>query len=124
MCCSSQLGLAFLHLALEGSTPEIRQATQGAIAAAAVRLPQLTSYVIRDAVNTFLSRAPPAPKAASSTDEQARPWNKHSRLSALLLSAVSFDTELDLAIREDIIVEFVIIGHHHLVGMLWVIFVC
>lgn len=111
----SQLGLPFLHLVLEGSTPEIRQATQTAVAESTVRLPQLTSSVIRDAVNTFLSRGPPASKAASSTDEQAKPWNRHARLSALLLSAVSFDSNLDLEIREDIIVELIIIGHHHLV---------
>jgi len=119
---SAQLGLAFLHLALEGSSPEIRQATQTAVAAFTARLPQLTSCVIRDAVNAFLSRGPPASKAAASTDEQHKPWNKHARLSAILLSAVSFEADLDLTTREDMIVELVILGHHHLVCMFLSIF--
>jgi len=113
----SQLGLVFLHLALDGSTPEIRQATQTAVAESTARLPQLTNCVIRDSVNTFISRGPPASKAASSAEDLAKPWNDHARLSALLLSSVSFDVDLDLTIREDLIVELIVIGHHDLVCM-------
>lgn len=87
------------------------------MAESTARDPLLTISVIRDAVNTFLSRGPPASKVAASVDEPAKPWNRHARLSALLLSAVSFDTDLDLATREDMITELIIIGHHSLVCM-------
>jgi Generalcontrol nonderepressible 1 (Gcn1) N-terminal len=113
-----------LHLALEGSTPEVRQGTMTAVAESTLGLPHLTSSVIRDAVNTFLSRSPPASKAASSSEEHAKPWNKHLRLSALLLSSVSFDADLDLAVREDMVVELIIIGHHHLTCTLFLSLPC
>jgi hypothetical protein len=82
-----------------------------------VRDPQLTSHVIRDAVNIFLTRGPPASKLAASIDEPAKPWNRHARLSALLLSTVSYDADLDLGTREDLIADLIIIGHHDLVCM-------
>ncbi|GLB43526.1 putative ARM repeat-containing protein [Lyophyllum shimeji] len=113
----SQLGLVLLHLTLEGSTPEIRREVHPVVQRCMVRLPQLTNRVVRDGLNTFLSRGIPSPKSAvaASSDDGAVPWNKQSRLSALLLSAVSLAAETDLAVRQDMVAELIILGHHHLI---------
>lgn len=109
----------FVHLVLESSSPAIRRDVHSVIIANAGRQPQLTNRVIRDALTTFVSRGTPLPKpgAAGSADEAPKPWNKHSRLSTLISSAVSFDDTLELSIREDIIVELITLGHHHLICM-------
>jgi hypothetical protein len=113
----SQLGLVFVHLALEGSSPAVRRDVHTAIVANTTRQPQLTNRVIRDALNTFLSRGTPTTLKPGAADEEPKPWNKHARLSSLLSGAVSFDDDLELGVREDMIVELVILGHHHLICM-------
>lgn len=110
----SQLGLVFVHLVLEGSSPEIRREVHNLVKCNASRRPQLINRVIRDALTTFVSRGTPVLKAISA-DEPPKPWNKHSRLSTLILSAVSFDDTLALTVREEIIVELIVLGHHHLI---------
>lgn len=104
----------FVHLVLESSSPAIRRDVHSVIIANTRRQPQLINRVIRDALTTFVSRGTPSPKPTS-TDEAPKPWNKHSRLSTLISSAVSFDDNLELSVREDIIVELIILGHHHLI---------
>ena len=71
-------------------------------------------------MTTFLTRGvsalkPSAP--ASSTEEAAvnQPWNKHARLASLLLSIVSYSDEIDTLLREEAIVELVILAHHPLI---------
>lgn len=112
----SQLGLALLHLGLEGSSPEIRREVHTVIESYSTVLPQLINCVLRDGMNTFLSRGIPPSKSITSGPEEATiSWNRHSRLSTLLLSAVSFSEELEVAIREDMIVELIVLGHHHMI---------
>ena len=64
---------------------------------------------------SFLSRGHPSSKTASTpTDDQVQSWNKHSRLSTLLLSIVSFGDDVDLSLRETAVVEHIILAHHGL----------
>ncbi|KAG6864935.1 hypothetical protein C0991_006286 [Blastosporella zonata] len=109
----SQLGLVLIHLILDGSTPEIRREVNAVVERCTKVLPELTNKVVRDGLNAFLARGTPVSK--SSDDGSSVPWNKHSRLVALLLSAVSFDEEAEPKVREGVIVETVLIGHHHLI---------
>ncbi|KAF8063638.1 armadillo-type protein [Lyophyllum atratum] len=113
----SQLGLVSIHLTLEGSAPEVRREVNTVVERCTALLPELTNRVVRDGLNTFLSRGMPLskPTTSSSAEETTVPWNKHSRLSVLLLSVVSFPEGADLKVREDMIVELIILGHHHLV---------
>ncbi|KAF5368138.1 hypothetical protein D9615_010210 [Tricholomella constricta] len=113
LCGKSQLGLVLLHLALDGSTPQIRREVNAVVTRCTANLPELTNRIVRDGLNTLLARGPPA--SARSGEESIMPWNKHSRLSALLLSAVKFPEEVELPVREDLIVKLIILGHHHLI---------
>jgi hypothetical protein len=84
--------------------------------AATAVAPELTNSVIRDALTTFVSRGLPTPKSSTAGDEQPSAlWNKHSRLSALLLSAVAFKDDVDPSIRENSIVKLIVLGHHPLI---------
>ncbi|TFK45118.1 armadillo-type protein [Crucibulum laeve] len=111
----TQLGLIFVHLALDAQSPEIRKDVYTIIERSTQREPQLTHKVIRDALSTFIARGPPASKASGSPDEQVIPWNKHSRLSIVLFALVSFATEADIALREDLVAQLIILGHHPLI---------
>lgn len=121
-----QLGLAFVHLGVDGSTPDIRRRVNLVLQAASVRQPELTNLVMRDAMAVFLSRAwtstgpvtSTTTTAAGSTEESSAagtPWNKHTRLSALLLSAVNFGPGVDAGVRENAIANLIIVAHHTLV---------
>ncbi|KAG6884723.1 hypothetical protein C0993_008704 [Termitomyces sp. T159_Od127] len=113
----TQLGLALIHLSLDGSTPKIRREVNALVERSTAALPELTNCIIRDGLTSFLARGPPTSKAASSTstDETSALWTKHSRLSNLLLSAVSFPEDIKPETRENIIVHAILLSHHHLI---------
>ncbi|THU98405.1 ARM repeat-containing protein [Dendrothele bispora CBS 962.96] len=105
----TQLGLAFLHLAVNGNSPDVRRNVNAALAATTVLYPRLTNSMVHDAVAAFLSRFP-------STPSEDVVWNKHSRVAGLLLSAAAFGSEVDVATREDVVVDSLILTHHYLVS--------
>ena len=115
----TQLGLVLVHLCLEGSTPETRREVNAVVERSIAALPELTNRVVRDGLTAFLARGPPASKAFTTTsvDETSVSWNKHSRLSNLLLSAVSFVEDTEPNVKEVIVVHSILLSHHHLICM-------
>lgn len=118
--CRSQFGLVYVHLGVDSQSPEIRRSVNASLVNSAVVAPQLTKKIIREALTTFLARGPPSPSkpSTSNTSEEAtiaQPWNKHSRLSSLLLSTVSFSDDIDTVLREDAVIELIILAHHPLI---------
>ncbi|KAG5642517.1 hypothetical protein DXG03_002618 [Asterophora parasitica] len=109
----TQLGLVLLHLSLDGTTPQTRREVNVVVSRCAARFPELTNRVVRDGLSAFLARG--IPSSAKSAEDGGQPWNKHSRLSTLLLSAINLPDEIELTVREDLIVKLIILGHHHLV---------
>lgn len=114
---SSQLGLVYVHLGVESQHPEVRKLVNGSLVEATARAPQLTDRVIREALTTFLTRGPTSQKATAGSlaEEHSQPWNKNSRLSTLLLSTVTFGEEVGSTLRENTIVELIILSHHNLI---------
>lgn len=110
----------FLYQAVEGSSLEVRKGTYTVIETLANMHPELTNHMVRDAVTAFISRGKPSSPSAKPTesteDASEKPWNKESRLSAFVMSAVSFGAQphIELALREELIAELVIVGHHQL----------
>jgi hypothetical protein len=116
---SSQIGLTFLHLAVNSPSSEVRRNVNTVIEASTTQRPQLTNHIMRDALMVFLSEGKPSSKGAIvMAEEQDISWNKHPRLFAILLSTVAFRGDLDLAVREDLLVELVVMAHHHLIRSL------
>ncbi|CAA7260345.1 unnamed protein product [Cyclocybe aegerita] len=110
----THLGAVFIHFGIDSRFPEIRRRVSASLVELAAFSPGLVSKVIRDALFAFLSKGVPTAKATPS-DETVVPWNKHSRLAALLLSIVSFEETVDTSLRENIVVDFIVLAHHHLI---------
>jgi hypothetical protein len=108
---SSQLGLIYMHLSINSQSPEIRRDVNVSLVEATSKAPALTTRVVRDSLTTFLSRGTSLQK---SPNEESS--HKHSRLSAVLLASVSFGDEVDQLVRENAVVETVVLAHHHLMS--------
>ena len=122
---SSQLGSIYIHLSINSQSPEIRRDVNVSLVEAASKAPVLTSRVVRDSLTTFLSHSASLQKSPNlSPEESSHQWNKHSRLSAVLLASVSFGDEVDHLVREIAVVETVVLAHHHLMSSFLIILVC
>lgn len=87
------------------------------IVAAAAKLPKLTNDAVREALTVYLSRPASGPKVpipSSSDDPTPLPVNKQGRLSGMLLSAVNFAEDIETQIREEALVQYVVVAHHPL----------
>lgn len=114
---SSQLGSIYIHLSINSQSPEIRRDVNVSLVEAASKAPALTSRVVRDSLTTFLSRSTSLQKSPNlSPEESSHQWSKHGRLSAVLLASVSFGDEVDQSVRENAVVETVVLAHHHLMS--------
>ncbi|KAG6815998.1 hypothetical protein H0H93_008704 [Arthromyces matolae] len=114
----SQSGLALIHLSLESSTPEVRREVISVVERCAKQVPGLTNRVVREGLTTFFARGSPSSTSTATSAEEASaaPWNKHSRLSGLLLAAASFAEGTEQKVKDDVIVKAVLVGHHHLIS--------
>ncbi|PBK90411.1 ARM repeat-containing protein [Armillaria gallica] len=107
-----QVGNVFLHLSVNGSSADIRRDVNRAIESSVSKFPELTSHLVRDALVAFTARGLPS---TTKGDDVPVPWNKHSRLSALLLSSAAFPADCDAAVKEREVVEALIVAHHELI---------
>lgn len=102
-----------MHLAINSKFPEIRRSVNMYLVQATARAPQLANRIIGDALTSFLSRGDPSSKVARThVDDEVQPWNKQPRLSTLLLSVVTFGDDVDLSLRENTVVEHIVLAHH------------
>ncbi len=93
---------------MNGVSPSIRRDVHIFLENTSVLYPTLTNSLVRDAIAAFLLRGDP-------TSSEDKAWNKHSRLAGLLLSTVALGAEVDVATREDVVVNSLIVAHHSLV---------
>ena len=106
-------GLAFLHLALDSKSSEIRRSTVGVLAKLAKSHPRVTSHVIRDALADWLQKQNTKAKAKKVDEDEV--VESKSRDIGKVLSAV-FQQSGDKAALEDIAVDFVVLAHHPDIG--------
>jgi len=84
---------------------------------ATLKAPALTTGIVRDSLAIFLSRGTSLQKSTNILPEESgHQWNKHSRLSAVLLASLSFGDGVDQLVRENAVVETVVLAHHHLMS--------
>ncbi|TFK26296.1 translational activator GCN1 [Coprinopsis marcescibilis] len=109
----TQFGLVFVHLAVESKFPEIRKLVQETLAGLTVSYPRLVNIAVREAIIAFIPQV--YSKLADASDEDnAATWNKHARLSGLLLSCASFGDSVAIEERQELVSEAVIVAHHPL----------
>lgn len=105
-------GSALLHLAVESTRKDTRQATNKMISEAAFWDPHLTTTLIRESVVASLCRVS---STKTTTGEDAPALKKHSRLASVLLSSVTYDGEVDMELKEELVTELIVVGHHEFV---------
>jgi hypothetical protein len=111
---SVQIGLAFLHLAVDSKSPQVRRAVIKAIEDAMLKQPQLVNRIIRESLAESLMRDKPStPNASGSLGEEHEvSAHRRVRLSAFLSSAAAISEDIDLSVRESLMTELIVLGHH------------
>jgi hypothetical protein len=98
---------------VESTRKDTRQAANKLILEAAVWNPHLTTTMMRGSVIAFLCRVSSATK--TTTGEEALVWNKHSRLASVLLSSVAYEDNVEVELKEELVTQLVVVGHHDFV---------
>ncbi|KAA1470496.1 ARM repeat-containing protein [Dentipellis sp. KUC8613] len=113
----SQLGLVFLHLATDGKTPESRRLVTLRLEHLNTLLPKVVNGVVHDALKVHLTHGKSTPpKAANgSADDEKPATNKQPRVLAFLLSTASFSDDVELDLREEMLTDQLVLGHHPLI---------
>lgn len=107
---SIQIGLCFLHLAVDGASPDIRRAVVKALELDVVQEPELVSHVVKEALEAWLPKD--KGKIVTGSEETEAQDHKQGRLVSFLGSAAAMGEDVDLAVRENLMAEFVVLGHH------------
>jgi Generalcontrol nonderepressible 1 (Gcn1) N-terminal len=115
----AQFGLVFVHLAAEGKSPQLRKLVNDAVASLMNLNPRLTGAVVREALTSYVSHGPPKSDTPGE-DGPSQSWNKHSRLSALLLSAATFSESASAEEKGNAVAESVILANHPMLCGLFV----
>jgi len=109
-----QFGLLLIHLGLDSQSADVRRSVNALICRATVHHPKLTNLILRESLAAFLLRGPPIQKPTFPDDSPVQ-WNKHARLVALLLSAVSFAEAVESSVREEVVVQLIVLVHHDMI---------
>ncbi|EGO00628.1 hypothetical protein SERLA73DRAFT_71629 [Serpula lacrymans var. lacrymans S7.3] len=123
----TQIGSVYLHLAVESQSLQVRRDTLGVLEAAVTRQPQLVNLILREALSASFTRDKllPSKSTISTTEEQDQPIAPNQRqFASLLLCCASLNEQVDLAVRETLLVELIALGHHPLISgqsrQLWI----
>jgi len=111
---SAQLGLAFLHVAVDGRSPEVRRAVIKALEAEAAKQPQLVNRIVKESLTELLTSD--KPKTTVNLGQET-PAYKQVRLSAFLSSTTAIADDVDLSTRENFLTELIVLGHHPIISM-------
>ncbi|KAI0710312.1 ARM repeat-containing protein [Cerioporus squamosus] len=108
----TSLGSIFLHLAVEGSSPQIRRSTLSTVERLASTLPEHINLSALAATSAHLSREKPHSKTAIASDDQDTSPNKEARLPAFLLACAAFADDCPQDIKERLLWDWVVVAHH------------
>jgi hypothetical protein len=111
-----QYGSVFIHLAVNGATPQMRRDTLTSLQTLSTTYPEMVNRVARDALVAYNSKAPTVAKAVASAGDDAAEdksaANRQSRLSAFLYTCAAFDEGTDVSVKQRLLADLLIIAHH------------
>lgn len=110
-----QIGSVFIHLAVNGSTPQLRRDTLSALERLSTSLPEAVNRVARDALVAFISKDDlKKAKVANGDDahEDRAPANRQMRLSNLLYTCAAFGDAADPGLKQRLLADLVVVAHH------------
>ncbi|KDQ56445.1 hypothetical protein JAAARDRAFT_36597 [Jaapia argillacea MUCL 33604] len=107
-------GPALLHLAIESQSSEIRRITLSALETLSAQLPDVVVHTVREGLLVYLTNLDKVPgKGPVIHDEDEKPSvNKEGRLASFLLASVAFKEDADLALKETLVAELIVVSHH------------
>jgi hypothetical protein len=106
------MGSAFLHLAVNSQTPQQRRAVINALEVAVAKQPQIVNRIVSESLAGLLTREKPSTSKTSVSEEHEVSPHRQARLSAFLSSAAAIGEDVDLAVRENLMTELIVLGHH------------
>jgi len=109
---SVQIGLAFLHLAVDSQSPQVRRAVIRAFEDDVAKQPQLINRIVSESLTVSLTQDKLAKTSSILSEEREVSAHRQARLSAFLSSAAALGEDVDLVIRENLMAEFIVLGHH------------
>ena len=109
--------MVFLHLTVDSPTSQIRRSTIAALESNSLIQPRLVGQIVKESLTALLGREKPSSSKATavSEDENEKPSHKQARLAAFLASVGSIGEGVDLATRENLMAELIILGHHPII---------
>ncbi|KAI0764358.1 ARM repeat-containing protein [Trametes elegans] len=110
----TMVGLIFLHLAIESSSPQVRRSTMTTLERLTGTQPELTSLAVLAAVTSYFSKNQhvSSKPAATNGDVPETRASKESRLSALILTSGAFGEDCPQDVKERLVSDFVLVAHH------------
>ena len=109
------LGSSFLHLAINGSTPDFRRTVISTVASLNAEEPVLVNDAICTALIAHLAKEKTASRADA--DENEKVVNKDARLPALFLACATFPENYDTLRKETLLSKLIVLGHHSILCM-------
>ena len=113
---SAMVGNIFLHLAVEGSSADIRRLAITSMNAQASKLPEIVNRAVSASLKAHLVKEASPSKAQTSEDSDSKAVNKEGRLCAFLISCAAVGEDVDVSIRENLVVDLVVVSHHPALG--------
>ncbi|KAI0060576.1 ARM repeat-containing protein [Artomyces pyxidatus] len=113
----TQIGLTFLHLSVESQSPEFRRRVIVSLEHLINLLPTQVNTIVREALTSHLLRPRPSTSKVpnGSTEDEKPAVNKQSRYLAFMLASAAFSDDVEIAVRERLLSEFVVLAHHPVV---------
>lgn len=107
--CRTQIGLSLLYLAVDSSSPDVRRAVVKALERDTTKQPQLINRIVRESLTASFMRDKAKVVVG---EEQEVLAHKQGRLIAFLGSVAAIGKDVDLVVRENLMAELVVLGHH------------
>lgn len=109
----TQLGFAYLYLAIEGHNPEFRRQVVASVGRLTALAPKESNELVRAGLMAYLARRRTSvPKNPNTSEDEKPTINKQPRLLAFLAASAAFGDGAEPTLREQLLANLVILAHH------------
>lgn len=111
------VGNIFLHLAVDGSSADIRRLAVSSVNAQAPKLPDVVNCIVSASLKAYLTKDNTSSKTQTSNeDTETKAVSKEGRLCAFLISCAAVGEDVDRAARESHALDLIVVSHHPAIG--------
>lgn len=111
-CFRTQLGFAYLYLAIEGHEPEFRRQVVASVGRLITLAPKATNELVRAGLMAYLARRRTSvPKNQNSSEDEKPTVSRQPRLLAFLAASAAFGDGAEPTLREQLLAQLVVLAH-------------